>query len=288
VQNRKDHINQIKTELLEMVVDNENKEWLIALLNDIPVGRKIYILQAHFPITILQGEELLNAIINRNNNYLNHYTRILAIRELENLENYKIGGTLVCQLFNPDPLIAEESVLMILKHDPDVLADIIPRLPDDRQEYFSKILEGTTGKRFGQEFYIFKYLRKCTIEGEINDFSLFSLARHFHSLKIEKDKSVDLCELFDDSGFVLCGTAEFIAKTGIQHINIFDKDIISTAKVREDNTGNRSLKITARGDMTLNVLNYSELRELIFDNENDFFSVLPALFYRTNYLSSSM
>ncbi|MGC9341060.1 MAG: HEAT repeat domain-containing protein, partial [Bacteroidales bacterium] len=148
-------------ELMDLFIDEDIKEWLFVFFEAGRKTNRIKKLQMSFPVSLLRGEALLHAIINRDYNYINTFTRVLAIKELEKLKNYTVGETLIAQLFNPDDIVAESSVQQVIKHDPDILADVIPRLPDKRREQIISILERKTTRRFGDSLETYRYLKKC-------------------------------------------------------------------------------------------------------------------------------
>jgi hypothetical protein len=265
-------------ELMDLFIDDDVKEWLFIFLEAGRKANRIKKLQASFPVVQLRDEALLHGIINRDYHYIDTFTRVLAIKELEKLKNYSVGEVLIAQLFNPDDIVAETSVQQVIKHDPDILADVIPRLPEERRGHIINILERKTSRRFGDSLEIFRYLKKCLYKPEnLNDFILFRLAMQFHSLQVKAGESVELVELYGESGFVLAGAAEFLVSSGNIELRSFSADELALVKAIQDSP-EKNLLVKSNKNFKMIVLPLKSLRELLFDNEETFFTLLPAMF----------
>lgn len=275
-------------QLLDLFVDEEIKPGMFTFFRNIKRKNRIRKLQDEFPVSAYSGEDLLHAIINRDYNFIDTFTRVLAIKELEKLKNYTVSETLVAQLFNPDDIVAETSVQQVIKRDPDIMADVLPRLPSERRRFIYDVLERKTTKRFGDSLETLHYLKKCMqLPGQVNDFILFRLAMNFRIFNLRSGENLDLNEIFEDNSFLLAGTSQFSVVSGNMEIRSFIKDEIAMVKTRHDSP-EKNLNIKTLKNLKLYALPVNVLREVIFDNEDEFFSLIPSLFTDKKTPSSSV
>lgn len=115
-------------ELLDLFVDDEIKPKLFPLIEDISEIDKVRQLEDHYPIKIMPELELIKAILNKNPNEINRYTKHCALGLLFNKTDIQVDNTLIAQIFNPDHLLAETSAIICYSNKPEVYRNVSKRL----------------------------------------------------------------------------------------------------------------------------------------------------------------
>ncbi len=107
-------------ELLDLFVAEELKPVLFPVLEDTPPLEKIRLLQIEFPVEILEPYELVIALINRDPNFINPYTKACALLTLDHLQDVQISNDLIAQIFNPDQLLSQLAAWKIFRMDRNI------------------------------------------------------------------------------------------------------------------------------------------------------------------------
>lgn len=100
-------------ELLDTFMDEEMKPYIVPLLEDTSITNKLWALENYFPLRHFTPEELLKAIINRDNNLVSKQSKIYALNAFQYLESKAINNDLVAQLFNTDKYLRQISAQII-------------------------------------------------------------------------------------------------------------------------------------------------------------------------------
>jgi AAA family ATP:ADP antiporter len=128
-------------ELLDLFVAEEIKPVLFPVLEDNSTVEKIRQLQVEFPILIMEPDDLLPAIINRDPNLLGTFTRAAAIREITEHGGKESPDDLLAQVFNPDELLSELAALKLSRTDRPRYEDVMRRLPRDQRNRLARQVE---------------------------------------------------------------------------------------------------------------------------------------------------
>ena len=268
-------------ELLDLFVEESLKAILFAILEDTSDSIKIQNLQSEYPVEILKGEKILNAILNRDFNFLDSYTRILAIQEIGNLPEYEVNNDLVAHVFNPDLKVAENASRQIAILDKNILASVFLRLDPVKRDHLE-----ACNKNIGIDVTqirddVFDILLNSPLGSSISRFQLFQLSRLFSMKELRINNEDDLKFLSNDSelfyfpqGTIKLGDKEnqssLIGGKHFYRLNDFrlkDKDHV---------------KISIEDNISLLVLQEDKLKELIFDTGEEFFPVLENLMFSSD------
>jgi len=115
-------------ELLNMVVDDQVKEYLEPYFDDRSVFEKIRMLQNQFPVEILSYKRLLTEILSRDGLWIGEYTRACAIDAILADESFEAGLHLAAQCFHPQAVISDLSLKAIQLKAPEDWADLSRRV----------------------------------------------------------------------------------------------------------------------------------------------------------------
>lgn len=262
-------------ELLDLFVDESIKSNLFSILEFSRETSKIQSLQSEFPVEILNGDKILNAILNRDYNYLNNYTLILAIKETTKLEGYQADFNLIAHLFNPNFNVAEIASRQLYFLDKALLFSVLPRLDKQRrmilEDSISKI--GESGK--DSHLDAFEILKSSVLVELISKADLFKLSGLFKLINLKEGDDLKLAYP-DATDLFFYSERERIHLEAKENQLDFDpgKFIILRRKSLNEK-GN--IIISAEKDASLLVMDGDDLRELIFDFEESFLVILSQL-----------
>jgi ATP:ADP antiporter, AAA family len=117
-------------ELLDTFMFEDLKHYIFPLLEDTTLHNKIWALQSYFPLRTYSTEELLKAIINRNENLITKESKIFALNAFRKIDDLKVSADLVAQLFNADRVLRQLSAEIISKNNQHNFLSLKKRLKD--------------------------------------------------------------------------------------------------------------------------------------------------------------
>ncbi len=260
-------------EIASFLLEPKITEFLLPLMEEGSVNTLLARISRQFPVKKFNAEETLREIINRDLNYIHPVTKIHAIRNLNILEKHGNVDYLVAQVFNPVMSMAEESAGQLKELDPDRLNEVTNRLdPDKRQQldkYFKTIKSGNPEGQFNK----FVYLRDSQLLKGLTNLSLFKLSEEFRSFYLNEGDTLDLTKYFSQN--ILLYIVE--GKCDIKDIEIGHAGNGTDALIKvklEAEPDKSKLKILAKTRAILLTIEEKKIRELIFDDEHNFLSVL--------------
>ncbi|NMM49325.1 hypothetical protein [Marinigracilibium pacificum] len=128
-------------ELLDVFLDDDLKEYLIPVLDDIPLDEKLAKLNIYDPFEKVTDADLCKNIINRDYNQISRWTKACALFNMAFLDDdHVISDDLVAQLFNPDPLLCETAAWVIYAHSPYDFEVLSKRIPENSRKYITKLI----------------------------------------------------------------------------------------------------------------------------------------------------
>jgi ATP:ADP antiporter, AAA family len=128
-------------ELLDTFIADEIKPYISPLLENTTLSNKIWGLQNYFPLRVYSQEDLLKAIINRNENLIGKQAKIYALSAFNNFENIGISEDLAAQLFNSDKILRQISAQLIRTIDQNQYVNFRRRLNDKLRVELDRSLE---------------------------------------------------------------------------------------------------------------------------------------------------
>jgi HEAT repeat protein len=176
-------------ELLNVFIDDDLKPLLFPLLDDMPDDEKISRLQVHFPREKLNELEVLKYIINRDYNYINRYTKALAIGKFTLIPGVKITDDLIANLFNPDSLLRETAGWAIHLINPEAYHEHTARINKSYKHDLDRVILGGGGD---EDMGIWKvlFLKKIELFKNIPGVILAELAEAFEEVHFRKGYTV--------------------------------------------------------------------------------------------------
>lgn len=128
-------------ELLDTFMDEDLKPYIVPLLEDTSLANKLWSLENYFPLRHYEPEELLKAIINRDNNIISKQTKIYALNAFQYVENKTVNDDLVAQLFNTDKFLRQLSAQIIENIDKGEYLNCKKRLNDKLRVELDRLMD---------------------------------------------------------------------------------------------------------------------------------------------------
>lgn len=128
-------------ELLDLFVNSELKPKLLPLFDDIPVQRKLELLQFYFPRESYNPVQVINYILNRDFNLNNRWTKVCAVYTSAYMSDFRVSRGLIAQMFNQDKMLQETAAWVIYNKDKAVYKIISERLPLRDKKFLDSSIE---------------------------------------------------------------------------------------------------------------------------------------------------
>jgi len=128
-------------ELLDLFIHEEIKPKLLPVVEDITFAEKIKQLENYYPIELLEFEDLLLSLINRDINETNVWTKACALCAFSELSHIKVPDDLVAHLFNPHEILRETAGVVIYSADKEYFSKVYKRLSEVYREELDNTLD---------------------------------------------------------------------------------------------------------------------------------------------------
>jgi ATP:ADP antiporter, AAA family len=128
-------------ELMDLFIDQDLKPKLFPLYDDIPIARKVELLQIYFPRENYNPVQVINYILNRDFNLNNRWTKVCAVYTAAYIPEFRVSRGLIAQMFNRDKLLQETAAWVIYNKDRKVYDTISERLPARDKRFLDSAIE---------------------------------------------------------------------------------------------------------------------------------------------------
>ncbi|MBS0010684.1 MAG: hypothetical protein KFF49_04700, partial [Bacteroidales bacterium] len=129
-------------ETIDIVVDEEIKPPLIALLDVVPLEIKVKSLSVFYPGGKHDYETLVQQLVNKDYNHTGVWTKVCALRSLYNLPRPSETDFLVALLFGVHRILREEALRYLQEQFDDVYHSCSYRLPRIYRDQLDEMLRG--------------------------------------------------------------------------------------------------------------------------------------------------
>ena len=274
VSNGNDRDISYAIEMLDQIVNEEIKQVLFPVLENLSLKERVKQLKYFFPAENILHSEIISEVITRDYNIISLYAKACAIISWLKLKNPDIDQVLVSNLFHPSKLIRESAAYVINKIDKNYLETVYPRIEPGTVNEIKTSLENTKNGSLYLIFDRIQFLRKCFKLINTPEYVLMELARYLE-LNIfdeEKEITVNVNEKTYSLIIVIEGSIEVITE-GYDNI-VFDKfNIIYTNAIANAVNSKITLKTNTYTEFyslekeALNILifDYLDIRKSILD-----------------------
>ncbi|NVO08948.1 MAG: hypothetical protein HXX16_03205 [Bacteroidales bacterium] len=187
-------------ELVDTFMAEDIKPYIVPLLEDNSISNKIWALENYFPLREYTTENLLKAIINRDNNLIGKQSKIFALNAFQYIENKEISVDLVSQLFNTDKILRQLSAQIIESIDRTQYLNCKKRLNDKLRIELDKQISlfQSTGLSAPDRINFFKTL----FNQNLDEREILYLLYQSTAIKINQTNLLNL-ELFKGKAYIM-------------------------------------------------------------------------------------
>jgi ATP:ADP antiporter, AAA family len=131
-------------EMMDIVIDDSIKQKLIALVDVVSDEDKLKNLNQFYPGSVPEYNKLIEAILNRDYNLLNLWTKACTIRNLKEIKGDDMAESVTALLFSPEPVLYEEAARLIARSAGTIYNSVSLRLPESLRNRLDRIVGGET------------------------------------------------------------------------------------------------------------------------------------------------
>lgn len=260
-------------EILDLFIDQDLRNVLFPLLQDLPLEVKVKQLQFYFPIEKKKPLDLLNAIINRDYNLISTWTKICAILCYYYLEYDEVTDDLVACIFSPEKLIQETAAFVIYQIDRERFHDVIKRVENTTRDELENSMGLLSYYDHHLVFKKFTYLKRIPLFENIKNDHLQELARSLNIIDIKAGEYVEFTNQNSNIPVIFTTEGHYKIFLDSQQINdIYDVNIIDLLSLTYKN--NQRIAIYSSRDSYIYVIEREVLNYHLFDRRDMLFALI--------------
>jgi len=251
-------------EMLDQIVNEEIKQVLFPVLENLSIRERVKQLKYFFPAENIFKNELISEVITRDYNVISLYAKACAIFSWLQLKKQDIDQVLVSNLFHPSKLIRESAAYIISKIDKKYLNNVYPRIERGIVNEIKTSIEQAKNSPLYLIFNRIQFLRQCPKLENIPEYVLLDFAGYleFHKPDKEKEITIDQNEKVFSLLMVVEGTIEMIAG-GINGTTFNKFSLIYTSAIA--NAINSKLILKTGKNTEFYSIDKESLNMMIFD-----------------------
>lgn len=212
-------------ELLEVLLAEEIKPFLLPILNNSSYEDKIWKMQDHFPSEPIPKINVLYDLVQRDYKYVNRWTKACALKELAELKEEVNYDIFLANVINPDPLLRETAAVALYIKAPDLFNDTFERFRRELgagfgKELVSKIVLTANTEYFAApnlKFEMIKFLNGIPEFQNVPGIILMEVAKVMELLTIPAGQTIAVADPAEtlDYYVVRSGTAQLLKKSEV-------------------------------------------------------------------------
>ena len=134
-------------EMLDVFLSEDLKQKIIPLLDDLSYSEKAKRLEAFYPRYRLEGQQVLQQLLNRSINHSNRWTKACTLFQIGMLKLERFEKDLIAQLFNVDALLRETAAWALQQINPEAYEKNIVRIADSHRKALETALFSVHGEK---------------------------------------------------------------------------------------------------------------------------------------------
>ncbi len=170
-------------ELLDLFISEEIKPKLFPVVEDIPDSEKVRQLQNFYALEILDLNELLIDIINRDINFINIWTKACAIHAIMQLNDKSVPDDLIAHIFNPIEFLRESATVAVHTIQKDLYSNLRERIQENYIDEMDLTIESVEERNSTFIFDRTLFLKSLTCFQAAQGRYLYHLASKMKELK---------------------------------------------------------------------------------------------------------
>lgn len=165
-------------ELLDVFMAEELKQFIFPILDDISLEDKLQKLQVLFPREVLSETEVLIALINKDYNQIDRWTKACSMRCLASVGTEKVSNDIIAQMFNKDKMLRETAAWFVFNNDKTHFETVLERIDKDVKDEWNNTFSSDFSLRlkfdkvlFLKQMLLFKDIPELMIKELVDDMS---------------------------------------------------------------------------------------------------------------------
>jgi AAA family ATP:ADP antiporter len=177
-------------EMLDQIVNEEIKQVLFPVLENLSMKDRVKQLKYFFPSENILVTELISEIITRDYNVISLYSKACAIFSWLQLKTIHIDQVLVSNLFHPSKLIRESAAYIINNIDKKYLNTVYPRIDPGIVSEIKTSMEHAKSSPLYLIFNRIQFMRQCPKLANVPEYVLLDFAGYLVLHKFDKEKEI--------------------------------------------------------------------------------------------------
>jgi HEAT repeat protein len=195
-------------ELLDVFMDEDLKNILFPIFEDMSVAERLQLLEAEFPQQGLETVERLQSAINGEYTKVDRWTKACALYVLAEVAGKRILDELIAALFHPDHMLRETAAWCLHRLDPAAYAAHLSRLPDEIQRELDELIRPVVaGQQNGSHTRItvenVLFLKETRLLSGVPERILAELVALLDEVEIQPEETLTANEDIEDKLYIL-------------------------------------------------------------------------------------
>ena len=210
--------NTFALELLDIFIAQDLKPKLFPLLDDIDTREKLTKLQHFYPRQSYEEATTYNFLLNRDFNNINRWTKACTLYAIQSNLQEEVKKSVVAQMFNPDPLLAELAASILYKYDKTVFNSITARrLLQDKS--FGEIVERLEANQ-PTKFEVCRFFAQSEAFQSLSGLHISQIVDKADLVEVGNDESITIT---DEQNTYLVASGSFEVSTSNHTSSQFDE-----------------------------------------------------------------
>ena len=236
-------------ELLDVLLEEDLKDRIIPLFDDISNQDKIKKLQVFYPHMLGDFMDVVKQIINKEFNQINRWSKALAIYWVGIQKVETMLYELIANLFNPDPLIRNTAGWSLYQINPDYYDEHSPRIEKDKKADIDSMILGKEKIRnlhFSKPLTIDKvfFLSKIKIFKTMPTAFLVNLLDYTEELYLRKNQKLKITEETNNYFYLVYDG----------YVNLLQKDVVINNLTDSEFLGEILIEEISENDLVIHPL----------------------------------
>ncbi|MDB4835285.1 MFS transporter [Cyclobacteriaceae bacterium] len=248
-------------EMLDLFLAEGLKSYLFPLFEDSSVVDKLKQLSVHYFRPKLTIEQVLLALMSRDFNYTNAWTKVMAVHYFEKRKNKAIPDELAACIFNPDNLINELAALKIYELDQEKYYSLSKRIPPKRKREFDRLITGSKENQKGLVFKKVTFVKKIFEKDKLPIELLITLSKLAERIFYKENNQIITKTSLSNDVYILVQGEVVLKVRGESKLSITTPGLISDAFVLDSDGGDTHMEVQANS--LLYKIKFEEISSLL-------------------------
>ena len=251
-------------ELLDLFIHEEIKPKLFPVVEDITLIEKVKQLENFYPLEILEFNDLLLSLIDKDINETNVWTKSCALYAFSELEEKEIPNDLIAHIFNPHEILRETAGVVINSIDANQYKAIYKRLNSVYREELENTIDLLNNSKNHLLVEKTWFLKSTEYFKNVEGRYLYELAKSMSNLSFESYELSDIIVSdLKDKIIIIKGDSVQISIDEQEHLELIEGEIYDMNELLSE--AKRKVSLQVPDDTTIYYLGKNDLIYNVFD-----------------------